>query len=287
MIRRKVLVSAFAVICILFELKAQSSLEADSIRFWSSIKPISDSMGKAYSFWDITVKGQWQGINTDSLYNEYFGLRNQYYDRFSEFIMANPDNWTALDYFGSYVLNTTRVPLDRKRLMFSYFSENLRKSPGGLVIDSALERKANLSINSSAPVFSFKAVDGNSYSMSSFRGKPVLLCFWASWCGPCIKNIPMLKDIQAKYGGKLEMISVSIDRSEVKWKEALANYKMNWIQTCDLATYTNDTELRRIYDIHFIPEYILLDGEGRIVYQNFLLKDDSYEILKAKLNELR
>jgi thiol-disulfide isomerase/thioredoxin len=287
MIRRKVFASAFVVICLFFEVKAQSSLEADSIKFWSSIKPISDSMGKAYSFWDITVKGQWENINTDSLYNEYSGLRNQYYNRYSEFVRTNPDNWSALNYFGLYVLNRRTVPLDSIRRMFSYFSENLRKSPDGLSIDSALERKVNLSISSFAPVFSFKSVGGTTYSMSSFRGKPVLLCFWASWCGPCVKNIPMLKEIQRKYGGKLEMISVSIDRSEVKWKEALEKYKMNWIQTCDIAAYTNETQLRKIYDIQFIPEYILLDEEGRIVYQNFLLQDESYETLKAKLKELK
>jgi hypothetical protein len=97
----------------------------------------------------------------------------------------------------------------------------------------------------------------------------------------------MLKEIQRKYGGELEMISVSIDRSEVKWKEALEKYKMNWIQTCDIAPYTNETQLRKIYDIQFIPEYILLDEEGRIVYQNFLLQDESYETLKAKLKELK
>ena len=237
-------------------------------------------MGKAFSFWEISVKAKWEGINTDSLYNEYSGLRNQYLVRYGEFIKANPDNWTALDYFALYILNRRSIRLDSIRLMFTNFDENLKTSPRGMFIDSALERKVSLSIYETAPIFSIQAVSGATYSINSFRGKHVLLCFWASWCGPCVKNIPMLKTINEQYGEKIQMISVSIDNIELKWREALDKYKMNWIQTCDIPPFNNNIQLRKIYDIQFIPEYILLDGEGKIVYQNFLLKDDNYEILK-------
>ena len=89
-------------VCLLFESKAQNLHEADSIRFWSTIRPIEDSMGKAYSFWEISAKAKWEGINTDSVYNEYSGLRNQYLVRFGDFIKANRDNLTALKYFSLY-----------------------------------------------------------------------------------------------------------------------------------------------------------------------------------------
>ena len=267
--------------------KAQSLLEVDSTKFWTAISPIQDSMGKAYSFWQVAAKANWKEINPDSVYNEYSGLKNQYLDRFAAFVKANPDNWTALEYFGLYILNARTISLDSIRSMFSHFNENLRKSPRGASIDSALDRKVSLSINKPAPVFSILATDGVNYGIESFRGKYVLLCFWASWCGPCVKNIPMLKNIHKDYGGKVEMISVSIDKDEKKWKDALEKYKMNWIQTCDIPPYNKNNQLMKTYDINFIPEYILLDGEGKIVYQNYILKDDSYDILKKKLNEIK
>ena len=184
-------------------------------------------------------------------------------------------------------MNRRTIRLDSIRLMFSNFNENLRKSPRGLFIDSALNRKISLSIDKPAPVFSIQATDGLSYGIDSFRGKYVLLCFWASWCGPCVKNIPMLKTINEEYGDKVQMISISIDKDEKKWKEALDKYKMNWIQACDIPPYNNNNQLMKTYDINFIPEYILLDGEGRIIYQNYILRDDSYAILKKKLNDIK
>lgn len=275
------------MVCLLFESKAQGLLEADSIRFWTTIRPIEDSMGKAYSFWDISVKAKWEGINTDSVYNEYFGLRNQYLVRFGDFIKANPDNLTALEYFSLYILNARTIRLDSIRIMFSNFSEKLKTSPRGAFIDSALDRKVSLSINAPAPIFSFQTNNRTNYSLDSFRGKHVLLCFWASWCAPCVKNIPMLKTINELYGGKILMVSISLDKDEMKWRNALDMHKMSWIQTCDIPPYNNNIQLRKIYDIHYIPEYILLDGEGKIVYQNYLLKDDNYETLKEKLNAIK
>ena len=284
---KKTICILISFILLQYESESQSLSEVDSTEFWTTIRPIEDSMGKAYSFWQVAAKANWKEINADSVYNEYSGLRNQYLARFAAFVKANPDNWTALEYFSLYIMNRRTIRLDSIRLMFSNFNENLRKSPRGLFIDSALNRKISLSIDKPAPVFSIQATDGINYGIDSFRGKYVLLCFWASWCGPCVKNIPMLKTINEEYGDKVQMISISIDKDEKKWKEALDKYKMNWIQACDIPPYNNNNQLMKTYDINFIPEYILLDGEGRIVYQNYILRDDSYEILKKKLNDIK
>ena len=129
--------------------------------------------------------------------------------------------------------------------MLTSFNEKFKDISRGVFIDSALDRKVSLSINEPAPVFSVQAINGINYSIDSFRGKYVLLCFWASWCAPCVKNIPMLKTINELYGGKIQMISISFDKDEVKWRKALDMYKMCWIQTCDIPPYNNNIQLMK------------------------------------------
>lgn len=283
----KYLVIASASIALSCQAQCHETTQSDSLRFWNAIRPVSDSMGKAYNFWTMAVKGKWEGLDTDSLHNEYLGLRNLHVERVAAFIRTNPDNRTALEYFRNYVLNQRSLTLDSVRAMFLSFSENLRRTSEGMFIDSALERKRRVSLDAPAPDLSFQSVNGDRYTIASFHGRPVLLCFWASWCGPCIRNIPMLQKIHEQYGDKLQMVSISIDRDELKWKAALGKYKMKWLQTCDIAPYAVNSQFRTTYDIQFIPEYILLDGDGRIIYQNYILKDDSYEILRSRLNALK
>ena len=94
--------------------------------------------------------------------------------------------------------------------------------------------------------------------------KPVLIDFWASWCGPCRREMPNLVDAYAKYKGKnFEIVGVSLDQSADAWKESIKNLKITWPQMSDLKYW--GSEGAQLYAVNSIPHTILIDGEGTII----------------------
>lgn len=112
-----------------------------------------------------------------------------------------------------------------------------------------------------------------------FRGKILVMDFWASWCGPCRAEIPHLKEAYAKYGDKgVAFFSVSIDKSDAAWKKALGEENMPWEQVCAPQA---GKDVMRLYQFSGIPYVLVLDKEGRIVGTNL-----RGQALMDKLEEL-
>ena len=93
------------------------------------------------------------------------------------------------------------------------------------------------------------------------RGKYVLVDFWASWCGPCRKEIPNIKKVYAEFKDKgLEVVGVSIDNSDKAWKKALEEEKLDYLQLGDPKNITS-----KLYNYNGIPFIILISPEGIIL----------------------
>jgi peroxiredoxin len=123
---------------------------------------------------------------------------------------------------------------------------------------------------------------GNPVSLSSFRGKYVLIDFWASWCGPCRKENPNLVAAYAKYNNKgFDVLGVSLDQptGKEKWMKAIHDDKLTWTQVSDLKYWKNDVAV--MYGIQAIPQNYLIDPKGIIVGKN--LRGDE---LLDKLEEI-
>lgn len=105
--------------------------------------------------------------------------------------------------------------------------------------------------------------NGNTVPLSDYIGtnKYVLVDFWASWCAPCIEEMPALARIYSKYKPQgLEIVGVSVDDDRTKWLDAVKAYKMSWVQLADAST-----EATEIYGIQTIPHTILIDASGTII----------------------
>lgn len=120
-------------------------------------------------------------------------------------------------------------------------------------------------IGAMAPELAFKDPDGNIRKLSDLRGKVVLIDFWASWCGPCRRENPNVRNIYAKYHDQgFEIYSVSLDRDAANWKKAIADDRLVWPDhVSDLKQW--QSEGAAIYGVRSIPSTFLLDREGRIV----------------------
>lgn len=125
------------------------------------------------------------------------------------------------------------------------------------------ERKMRMMVGQPAPLFTCPSIDGGELGPEDFKGKLLLIDFWASWCGPCRGEIPNLKETYEKFKDKgVEFLSVSIDKSEEAWKKALAEEGTPWPQV--LAPNAG-AEVMDKYQFSGIPFILLLDQEGKIV----------------------
>lgn len=134
-------------------------------------------------------------------------------------------------------------------------------------VEEARYQRERLAIGKPAPEFSFPNPEGDkSYGPADFEGKVLLIDFWASWCGPCVAEIPHLKEVYAKYKSKgVEILSVSIDSKDESWKKALTEQNMDWYQVC---APNSGKEIMKDYQFSGIPYMVLLDREGKIIAKN-------------------
>lgn len=121
--------------------------------------------------------------------------------------------------------------------------------------------------------FSLLTIDGKETKLSDYIGKSnyVLIDFWASWCGPCIAEIPNIKRVYDKYKDKgLEVISISIDQQKKPWIDALGKIDQNWIQL--LCPKADIKSLQDAYNFRGIPFLILINKKG--IIENINLRGD-------------
>lgn len=135
---------------------------------------------------------------------------------------------------------------------------------------NAAEAKAQeerLAMGQKAPEFSFPTPDGKkNLGTKDFKGKFLIVDFWASWCGPCRGEVPNMKKIYADYKDKgVEFLGVSIDSKDADWKKALAEEEMPWPQVCAPGS---GKDIMKEYQFSGIPYIILLDKEGNIIAKN-------------------
>ena len=265
----------------------ESQFKEDQERYLEYTNPYQANVGKALNLWQAANKGHVKNYDVDSLYRAGKTLQEKLLLRVIEFIKLNPGSYASLYYFKLKLLVSTKLKPDSLLKVYSLFSKDLQATPLGQYVAEAINQKQSLLLNNEMPVFSFRTDKGQVISLSSFRGqKHVLLCFWASWCGPCVKNIPFLKKIEEQYRDKgLQVISVSVDSDTTNWLGAVAKYGLPWLQTCDLPAYIS-TSMRTLYQIDWIPTYFLIDKEGKLIYQTFLSKeDDDHSVLEKVLHK--
>ncbi len=132
---------------------------------------------------------------------------------------------------------------------------------------------AQPSIGSIAPDIALPNAKGVVTSLSSLKGKVVLIDFWASWCGPCRINNRAIIPVYKKYSSKgFEILSVSIDANPASWLKAIEQDKMDWKQVIDTqAAYGN--ELSKTWDLQYIPSTFLINKEGKVVAQGVEKKE--------------
>ena len=141
------------------------------------------------------------------------------------------------------------------------------------------EIQRKLTVGAKFPDFDEKDLEGKPLSIARFKGKVVLVDFWATWCGPCIGELPNVLAAYEKHHPKgFEIVGISLDSDRAKLDKFIADRKMTWAQYYDGKGWQN--KLAGVYGVNSIPATYLLDGEGKIIAKN--LRGEALEEAVAK-----
>ncbi|MDI9605214.1 MAG: TlpA disulfide reductase family protein [Bacteroidota bacterium] len=185
-------------------------------------------------------------------------------------ITVNRDN-----VLGAYLLG---INLDRESSLqqletaYQRLSEKGRGTEAGKRIKGLIDAQKNVLLYETAPDFELPDLDGRLHRLMDIDAKIIVLDFWASWCGPCRKENPNMRNLYHDFKAQgLEIVSISLDEDKESWRKAVAADKMNWLQL--IAEENWQSEVAKNYNVSGIPTIIVLNGNKQIIAKNIRHKE--------------
>ena len=216
----------------------------------------------------------------DSIAAKYKRVQDEQTIALKGFILSNPNSFISLECIRTLVKSGMQITSIEE--YYVKLTPAVKQSGLGKSFGSAINELKITAIGSPAPDFTQNDVNGTPVKLSSFRGKYVLIDFWASWCGPCRIENPHVVSTFNKYKGKnFTILGISLDKTEDKalWLKAIKDDALDWTQVSDLKYWTND--VATLYKVSFIPQNFLIDPSGKIIAKNLKGAD-----LDSKLAEI-
>lgn len=193
----------------------------------------------------------------DSIKMQIKVLEREVLDKEIKFIHDYPDSPVSLRIV-EYICRDASS--DNILRYVSYLSEKQQATPAVASLKDYASRKKRTENGALAPTFTLPDLNGTDVSLADYRGKYVLVDFWASWCAPCRASFPKVKKLYTKYAGeRFEILGVSLDQSKKAWLKAVGEEDCPWTQVID-----RDGDVARNYAVSTIPKMILISPDGTI-----------------------
>ncbi|TSJ38899.1 AhpC/TSA family protein [Mucilaginibacter corticis] len=215
---------------------------------------------------------------TNQVARHHFKMIADFQTKNLEFAKTHPASFFApVALFGTAANDKTVTTAEQ---IFKTFSPEIQATENGKTIKEFIDAHYRLKVGGAAPAFTQVDPSGKPVSLSAYKGKVVLVDFWASWCSPCRQEIPNLVTQYKQYKDKgFEILSVSLDNNRNNWLKAIQQEGMPWAQVCDLNGQNNAAA--KLYGVSAIPATFLVDRNGNLI-QTGLRGED----LNKKLAEL-
>ena len=174
---------------------------------------------------------------------------------------------TSIALYGTVLRWTGDDEVDRLDRLVSAFEEVNPDLDMTVQMREKVERFKMVAVGAKAPPISGQDESGNDVTLEESLGAYTLIDFWASWCGPCISQVPDLKEAYEGFRDKgFEIVSVSVDHNRDKWLKSIENLDLDWKHISDIKGWESD--LAKAYNVTFIPFNFLLDKDGVIIHKN-------------------
>jgi peroxiredoxin len=216
--------------------------------------------------------------------NPYIKLTNALKEKKMQFILNHLDSYYSFYSFREDVAKSRIVSADSLLVIFNAFPDNFKYSDEGNYLNQFLHGKQLVQNKGKAIDFTTRDINKEKVTLSDYKGKKyVLLHFWATWCTPCMKEIPAIKEISDQYKSKdLQIISIALPSSRyTNYLATINRLQMNWINVY------NDTALQNKYGNQPTPRLYLIDKTGKLVYDSISVENNDFQLneLKDKLKE--
>lgn len=260
---------------------AGTKINVDNVLYKAYMKPVNDKMDKLMAGYHNTPAETRKTKEFDEAFDKrYDAVEKEQNEWNKNYVKSHPDSYISLlaisNIGNGYAEYTEIGPL------YNSLSASVKNTGIGKKYASRIEKLRTVVIGAIAPEFTQADTSGKMISLSSFRGKYLLVDFWASWCGPCRAENPNVVKAFNKYKDKnFTILGVSLDRPQDKdkWLAAIHKDGLAWNHVSDLQYWTNAAA--QLYGVQAIPQNFLLDPSGKIIGKN-LRGDD----LDKKLEEI-
>lgn len=250
-----------------------SKVQDESVAYEKSLKDLTDQQEPLYRKYGKVSKEE-----QAELEKKLAGIDDQIHERGAAYVAAHPSSYYSIHLVASRASYGTDYAIVKQ--LYDKLDENAKATLAGKALADRLDILKRSAIGSQMMDFSQADTTGTTVQFAAFKGKYVLVDFWASWCGPCRAENPNVLKAYNKYKDKgFTIVGISLDDKAEKWKKAIRDDKMPWDELSDLKGWKN--EVSDYFGIQGIPSNLLIDPSGKIV-----ARDLRGEALDQKLNEL-